>query len=140
MDAFATTAQLATFLGVEEEALPADAGRMLDRASELIDAVTLGRYKPDTAIDEVVSRVVAATCAQVELWISDGEGADISGGYRSYSTGTVAVTRDKGSTGSGSSDAARLAPRARTNLFRAGLLNAGVPIRATVGLTETDDE
>lgn len=142
MDAFATTAQLAAYLGVDVDELPAKSAQMLDRASELLDSVSMGRYHPATADPEVVDRMVKATCAQVEMWIAsgDGEGADIGGGYQSYSTGTVSVQRGRGAVGTGSSDASRLAPRARTNLFRAGMLYAGVRVRATPGLTEIDDE
>jgi hypothetical protein len=134
VDAFATTAQLAAFLGVAEAALPADADRLLDRASEFIDTVSRGRYSPDDEVEsEVIDRMVKATCAQVEFWIENGEGADTGGAVVSYRAGSVSVTRSAGSAGSGSSTAERLAPRARDHLFRAGMLNSATPFRVGPG-------
>lgn len=126
----ATLAQLAAYLGTDEEDLPSDASRLLERASDLIDRITRGRYDADTAGAYVVAQVVKATCAQVEFWISAGEGSDIEGGVTSYRAGSVSVTRAEGSAGSDSSLGSRVAPRSRDALFMAGLLNAAVNVRA----------
>lgn len=138
MTPFATTAQLAAYLGITEGALPPSASRMLARATELIDAVTRGRYVPAEANATVIDRMVKATCAQVEYWIGAGEASDIEGGAQSYRAGSVSVTRARGAAGAGSSHSSRLAPRARDLIFRAGLLNAGVNVRATIGFEDDD--
>lgn len=128
--AHATTAQLAAYLGTPEGDLPADAPRLLDRASDIIDRVTRGR-SIGTLGGYAAAQVVKATCAQAEFWImGDGESSDISGGVQSYRAGSVSVTRAQGSAGSSSDLNDRLAPRARDALFLAGLLNAAVPARA----------
>lgn len=127
---YATTDQLAAYLGVDEDDLSADSSRLLERASELIDTITLGRYDPETADQVVIDRVVRATCAQVEYWNEIGEAADIdAGGLDSYRVGSVSVKRARAGASGGGYTGSRLAPRAREALFMAGLLNQAVKIR-----------
>lgn len=127
---YATPAQLAEYLGVAEGDLPSDASRLLGRASDLIDRIARGRYDASTATAYVTAQVVKATCAQVEFWITGGEGADIEGGALRYRAGSVEVERAQGSSGSDASLGSRTAPRARDALFLAGLMNAAVNVRA----------
>ncbi len=139
---WATPEQLAAYLGVDEADLPAtpeQTARMLDRATDFLDALVLGRYNPDTAYQGVIDRMVKATCAQVEFWMSSPEtldNADVVGGaVSSYSAGSLQVTYAHGSQPGGRSQAQRLGPRSRDYLFLAGMLNRAVAIRSN-GLDE----
>ena len=60
---------------------PADAGKMLARASELIDYATQGRAQVawDGADAEVKALLTLATCDQVEYWLETGEEHDVLG-------------------------------------------------------------
>ena len=126
---YATPEQLAEYLGVDEGDLPPGSQRQLNRASELIDTVTLARYNPATADPLVIERVVRATCAQVEYWQSGehGESVAIDGAISSYRAGSVSVAY-AGATGAGSAPGSGLTSRARDALFLAGLLNSAVAI------------
>ncbi len=128
--AYATTAELALYLGVQENELPADAGRMLDRASEEIDYWTRGRA-PGATTDGATA-VKNAVCALLESWINGGEPvAAATGDIASYTAGKVSVTYAQGgqTTRSATSVAgAKLPPRAYQYLLTAGLLSAGVPV------------
>jgi hypothetical protein len=73
--AYATTAQLGTWIGV---ASPADAARLLDRASTVIDYALIGAiYNVDgtgSPTDaNVIQAVQDATCAQVEWWLANND-------------------------------------------------------------------
>lgn len=122
--AYATVQQLTAWLG-GESAVPSDADRLLDRASELIDTATVAAvYATDVDGQPTEHRVIDglrdATCAQVEYWLETGDELGVAGAYGSVSIGSVTLS---GSTrgGSGGSGPARLAPRARDVLIRAGL-------------------
>lgn len=120
--AYATIAELLTYVG-EEVTLPSEAEqtRLLERASELIDYITLDQVDVDD--DEHVEAVKNAAVAQVGYWLEGGEQVDISGPIQGYTIGSLQIQY-----GAGSNRAApgRLAPRARSFLFRAGLLYRGV--------------
>lgn len=124
MDAYATSAQLATFLGT---AAPADADRLLDRATELItDETRTAVYTVDTngvATDaNVLAGFADATCAQVEYWLTGDEEEDILGPLESASIGGMGQ-------GYGSSNRVTpmyLAPRAARILQIVGLLSGSV--------------
>lgn len=75
--AHATTTQLAAWLGVAEGELVADASRLLDRATEVIDEAVVAPYDSDD--EDVETALSNATCAQVEFWLEVGEEHDISG-------------------------------------------------------------
>jgi len=78
--AYATTTELAAYLG---DVIPDQAERLLDRASDLIDAHIRAPYAADANGDPTdtddIAACTAATCAQVEYWASVGEDHDIEG-------------------------------------------------------------
>lgn len=80
MNAYATSEQLATWLG---GAAPADADRLLLRASELIDAQVVAAFDTDDngiPTDAEIAAVLSdAACAQVEMWLEVGEANDVDG-------------------------------------------------------------
>lgn len=122
--AYATTQQLADYLGVELVDLPADASRLLDRASEDIDFQTLNRASDKFADGGAVyvAAIQKATCAQVEYWITDGESVSIGPALKSYRMSKYAAEyADAGGP-------PRLAPRARQFLLLTGLLYRGVSL------------
>lgn len=92
MATYATADELASYTG---QAAPADAERLLTRASELIDEVTRGRAAaawddplPDPVSDDQAA-IRDATCAQVEFWMSLGEEHDVEGVRGGVSVGAV---------------------------------------------------
>lgn len=120
---YATPTQLATFLGATPA--PADAARMLIRASELIDAKILASFTlgdDGLPTDETTAGVLAdATCAVVEAWAEVGEENDIDG-----LAGTdIAVQGYSGPR------APELPPRARRLLATAGMFTSPVPLAGT---------
>lgn len=112
--AYATPAELTGWTG---KANPADADRLLLRASEIVDAhvTTAFDVDDDTAMptDALVIAVLRdAVCAQVEHWMTTGEVNDIDGmAGQDVSVSGLSVTRP-----------ARLAPRARQQLALYDLL------------------
>lgn len=122
MSAYATAEELAAYTGTTA---PADAERLLLRASELVDYVTRGRI--DTTDTDHTDAARTAVCAICEAWAHTGEptGA-LSGNVQSYTAGKVSVTYAQGS-GSGGGGSA-LPVRAYQALLSAGLLSAGVAV------------
>lgn len=114
--AYATTSELATYLGIAEADLPPDAARQLERASELIDYATMNR----TTATENADPAKRATMAQVEFWLEAGEEADIYGAknFQSHSIGGVTIQ----------GRISELAPRAKRILVLEGLLYRGVSL------------
>lgn len=112
--AYANTTDLATYLGISEADLPADATRQLQRASELLDYTTMGR----TTATENADAAKSATMAQVEFWMEAGEESDIYGAknFRSHSIGGISIQ----------GRISELAPRAKRILSVEGLLYRGV--------------
>jgi len=131
--AYATTAQLADFLGVTEPELPADAERLLERASEVVDAQVRAPYDVDDdglpSDPDIAAAFAAATCAQVEAWNAHGgDTSAVKGGQiQSFTSGKLSVTYAQAAAGP-SSSAAALADRARLLLQRAGLLGGKVAV------------
>lgn len=121
---YATSGQLATFTG---STAPADADRLLTRASELIDDhIAAALYDVDSqgvpTAQPVIDALANATCAQVEFWLTGDEEEDILGPLESASIGGMGQ-------GYGSTNRVTpmyLAPRAARLLRNAGLLYAGV--------------
>lgn len=115
--AYATAAQLSAYLPTGT-ALPDDANRLLRRASETVDDFVLAAYSLDTtglARDaDVREALVQAACAQVEFWMEVGEEHDVDG-----IRGGLSVP------GATYESPPTLAPRARSVLTRAGLMNVG---------------
>lgn len=112
----ATKAQLETWLG---EAAPANADRLLQRASSLIDALVVAPYAKradGTIIDTKVSTALRdATTAQVEWWIQTGDATEASARFESSGKGVSVKSTGR-----------RLAPQAEDALFIGGLLNRGI--------------
>lgn len=112
---YATTTDLAAYMGISVGSLPSNSSNMLERASELIDFVTLSRI--DTTDSDELLVAKKATCAQVEFWIQINVESDIIGNsYNSISMGQLSMN-GKFNT---------LAPRARRALQIAGMYNRGV--------------
>jgi hypothetical protein len=90
---YATSVQLTTYTGA---AAPADADRLLARASETIDqALLTATYAVDstgTATDaDVLDALQKATCAQVEFWLTSDEEEDVLGPTQGYAVGGMQV-------------------------------------------------
>lgn len=119
---YATTAQLAEWMGVTESDLPEEATRLILRASELVQSVSRNNYD-ETNFDHVEA-VQHATCAQVDYWITGpGEQREYGGNVESEQIGKFSVNYGKGQS------EPRIAPRTRDYLLTAGLLYAGVSLR-----------
>ena len=121
--AYATESDLAQYLGVSEADLPADAARLLERASELIDHLTLGRI--DSENTEHTEAARKAACAQVEFWLAVDEENDIPGPIQGIIIGRMQIQYGAGSNRIA---AVYVAPRARRYLLDAGLLYRGVSV------------
>lgn len=118
--AYASEADLAEYLGVGESQLPDDAERLLERASELVDYLTLGRI--NTANAEHAEAAKKATCAQVESWLETEEVGEKQGAVKRFTIGRFSMDF-------GDSGVPTVAPRARRYLLLAGLLYRGVAMR-----------
>lgn len=93
---YATAADLEAFLGAPP---PATAERLLDRATELVDAaLTSAMYSVDTNGNATDATVIAAmnkaTCAQVESWLASGDEFDELGAWKSYTMAGLSVSRE----------------------------------------------
>lgn len=112
----ATTEELTEWLGSEA---PQNAGRLLQRASNLIDSVVVAPYAKladGTIIDSNVSDALRdATCAQVEWWLETGDHAEATARFKPSGKGISATPTGL-----------RLAPQAADALFVGGLLSRGV--------------
>jgi hypothetical protein len=125
--AYATTADLQDYLGAESE-LPADAGRLLERASELIAYVCQPTRQIET--DEEGAAVLSkATCAQVEFWMTTDESHAILAPTGSHSIGSLSISDQPG----------QIAPRARIILAPAGLMRRRVRRQRGGGLPNLAD-
>lgn len=124
MDAFATADDLlgttpgqVPWLSADQVAMFDDIGRVLMRATQVIqEAATTGYYIDDAGnpVDDRDKQALRdACCAQVEQWCEVGEENDIAGYNRGTSMGTGGLTV--------SSLPATVAPRARRILRQAGL-------------------
>jgi len=122
---YAVESDLLNYLGLQlSEELPADFGRLLKRASELIQYATQGNVI--ITLEDHLDALKQATCAQVEYWIEATENAAISGNdVDSFSLGDLSMNFGKGSS-SASSTQRQLAPRARIYLLSEGLLYRGI--------------
>jgi len=118
MGDYATTTELADYLGKDEADLTDDASRLIDRAEELLDFVTLDRI--DTTEPDQETAAQNATCAQVEYWVQAiGENYDIAGAVENFSVGNLQMTfSDNGGS--------VMAPRAYRHLRNWGMIDAYV--------------
>lgn len=79
--AYATSADLTGWLGSQA---PADAERLLERASELLDSIVTASFAVDATSrlpsdPDVATALRDACCAVVEFWLEVGEANDIDG-------------------------------------------------------------
>lgn len=118
--AYATPQDLAEYLAVDPSQLPADVERLLERASEAVDYLTLGRIDPGNAQHAEAAK--KATCAQVESWLQTEEVGDKQGTVKRFTIGRFSM--DFGDQG-----VPQVAPRTRRYLLLAGLLYRGVQVR-----------
>ncbi|MEV7777803.1 hypothetical protein [Kitasatospora sp. NPDC088351] len=122
---YATPAQLATWLG---RPAPADAERLLARASEDVDAALLTACYPvdstGAPTDPAHTQALAdAACAQVEYQLAAGEdGTGAAARWSSVSAGSISLSASS----SAPAGALDLAPRALRALQRAELTGHGV--------------
>lgn len=117
---YATTGDLAAYL---RTAPPANAARVLPRATEVIDDLLYGGYWPvdDDGLPTDTGYAAAlrkAVCAQVEWWATIGD-PDGLGGSQSYSD--VAIGSVKLSRGQNAEKPPEIAPAALRALRAAGL-------------------
>ena len=114
-----------TFLG--ESVDEADFPRLLGRASEIVEEMTMYRLTPVTFLampENVQERVRKAICAQIEYLEANG-GSDMDNGadMQSASLGKFSYTKASGS--GNSSGQSIYAPRAQRILMPTGLLYRG---------------
>lgn len=115
--AYADTTALEAFTGTTA---PADADRLLERASELLDDKVRRAFDVDTVTDlptdtDIAAALEQACCAQVEHWTEVGEEHDVEGLH------CVAISVGGMTLGHLPPE---LGPRARRILRTAGLLDA----------------
>ena len=123
--AYATTTELATYLFVDESDLPDDADRLLQRASELMDYITLNRIDTDNTAQATAAE--KAVCAQYEWWAESGDELGLAGKVNSISLGEFSYSAGNESTNK--TRVSTVAPRAMQYLFLEGLLYKGVSMR-----------
>lgn len=116
--AYATVEELAEYLYQDQVDLPDDAERLLDRASEYMDKITLGKINVLDTDHETAAQ--KATCAQVEWWIENDDEFGIASNIKSIKLGNFSTSYNATD---GKSSVPVLAPRARDFLFLEGLLN-----------------
>ena len=121
--AYATTAELADYLGIDAADLPDDAERLLDRASDFIDYVTLSEIDTDDEDEEEAAR--KATCAQVEFWLTMDEDISITGPAKSFQIGNF---RMEYGDAEGDTTLSQFSQRAYQYLFNVGLMSRSVPM------------
>ncbi|MFJ5883464.1 hypothetical protein [Kitasatospora cineracea] len=126
MAAYATPADLTAWTG---RPAPADAERLLARASDDVDSALLTACYPvdstGAPTDPVhVAALTAATCAQVEYQLAAGDdGTGAAARWQSVSAGSISLSTTAPAPAGGAVD---LAPRAWRALQRAGLTGWGV--------------
>ena len=116
---YATKADLAEYLYVDELDLPENAERLLMRASEFIQQVTIGNI--DNSNLKHLEALKLATCAQVEYWNTIGE--TVAAGINSFSLGDLSMDVSKSGLASPS---ASLSSRSRGYLNEQGLMYRGI--------------
>lgn len=120
---YATPEQLTAYTG---RPAPADADRLLARASEDVDSALLTAVYATDATGrptdpDVIEALADAACAQVEYWQETGDtGTGAASRWDSVSIGPVNLSGRR-DTATAASDV-DLAPRAHRALARAGLL------------------
>lgn len=123
--AYATSPELVTYTGATA---PADATRLLARASDLIDDhIVTAVYNVNAAGAATDATVIAAlrdaTCAQVEFWLAGDEEDDVLGPLQGMSAGGQ---QQQFGAGTNRATPMYLAPRAARYLRRSGLMGGSV--------------
>ena len=118
---YATTTELADYLGVDEADLPDDADNTLDKIAVLLDYKTLNRIDDSDADQAEAAK--QATFYQYDWFAEVGESGLINN-IDSLSIGEFSISK-----GGTNKSVPQLAPRAKQVLFLEGLLNRGVHIR-----------
>ncbi|GAA1994359.1 hypothetical protein GCM10009799_20580 [Nocardiopsis rhodophaea] len=117
--AYATVTELEDYLGHTVEG----AGRMLDRASRLVDRELISAVY-DPAAPDVVEALRSATLEQCADWDeagTDGTEAGDPDRWSSVSAGSVSLSRGSRETAGSASTTVRLCHQARLILQQAGL-------------------
>ncbi|MFR9794232.1 hypothetical protein ACL07V_37355 [Streptomyces sp. MB22_4] len=116
--AYATISDLEAWLAPDPA--PANAARLLEQASDTIDAALIGAmYEPtDPDVQDTLRR---ACVRQVHWMMERGDETGAQDDVQSMTTGQRSITRRNG-TGPGGSAAPRVAPAAATVLRTSGLL------------------
>lgn len=114
--AYATTADLTAAWPSDAGPVPADAARLLEAASDLLDTTILlsAAYCTDDAgapTDPIVVEALRdAVCAQVRWWDETGDELGSAGTVQSVSIGSVSLTR-AATAGPGGGGGGTLAPQ-----------------------------
>lgn len=127
--AYATVDDFEAYL--DGEALPSNAARLLDTASDLIDDMLVGAiYDVDENGDPTdpadIATLKKATCAQAQYLAMLGDETGAQANFASASAGAVSFSRMIGSSPSRTIVSARYAPQAVSILRTAGFLPVGV--------------
>jgi len=133
MPAYTTAADVASYMGIDVGDLPSNINKLISDAQSLIDYAVLNKiqdYYIDQDLDEftdstIETRVMAATNAQVEYWITTSSTIDIVGSIPEFRIGNFQMKYGS-STKGGSSEQPILSPRARRELLLSGLLYRGI--------------
>lgn len=125
---YATSGDLANYL---QAAPPVDADRLLARATDIIDRLTItARYVVDADNEPtdpaVIAALTKATCAQVAWWIETGDEWALGSAYASVSIGSVSLSR--GQSGGGATTS-RVGPDVWAALAEGGLTGYGPRLR-----------
>jgi hypothetical protein len=121
---YATLGELADYLGTDP---PEGAGRLLIRASRLVDMLLVGAWYPvdDASMPTDLAHIAAlrdATCAQVEWFDETGDSSGAATLIQSQTVGNVSFSRGYTGRGSVTGPSQRYAPDALNYLRLAGLL------------------
>ena len=116
---YATTEELAEYLGIDEQDLPEDVENKLEKIAVVLDYHTLDRIDEDT--EEAAKQ---ATFYQYDWWSETGDESGLMSQFDSLSIGEFSI-----SGGRDVMNIPELAPRAKQVLFLEGLLYRGVSIR-----------
>lgn len=115
MAVYATVSEYESFAGLAAGTAPAATGRLLQRASEFIDARVAAYYEKDQAgafkDAGVASAFKNATMAQVEWWLATGDEKQATAAYKISIAGGLHLHPS----------GRRLAPRAKDYLLAANL-------------------
>lgn len=128
--AYASSAEIADFLGVAVGDLPSDIDRLAVRASELIDTIpTLRPFLVDSDTDlptdaDAATALSEAVAAQIEYWAEIGGGLSNIGGGETHDKLRLSGEQELG--GASFPTPGKYAPRAVGILRRVGLLGTGV--------------